>query len=159
MRRIGPAVAVLGLLTLTACGRDSSPTPDPTTPAASAPSTTAPAPSGSATGSPSPSPLPSWPVGCPSPAAAPAGATVVTATVAGGRVTTEKRRYDVARSSPVRLVVTTDAADEVHVHSYDVKVATTPGCPAVLDFQATIPASVEVELEKAHLHLFAIRAR
>lgn len=149
--RFGPVVVGAALLALTACGGGGSPTASPS-PTASA---TSPAP----TGTPSPTAAaPSVPAGCEQPAPAAAGATVVTASVSGGRVTTERRRYDVALNSPVRLLVTADVADEVHVHGYDIKADIEPPCPAVVDFEARIPGSVEVELESSHLELFEIRA-
>lgn len=149
MRRTAPAAA-LGLLTLTACGGGGSPAPSPsvTTPAA-----------GTTSASGSPASTPSWPAGCASPMALPAGATVITATVSGGNVTPARRTYDVKLRSVVRIMVTSDAADELHLHTYDRKAALTPGCPGVIDFEAGIAGSVEVELEDAGLHLFQVRAR
>ena len=151
MRRTG--LAALALLTLTACdsgGGTPTPSPSVTTPAAA---TT------SATGSPHSMPTPTWPAGCPSPMALPAGATVITATVSGGKVTPPRRTYDVKLRSVVRLMVTTDTPDELHLHTYDRKTALTPGCPGVIDFEAGIAGSVEAELEDAGLHLFQVRAR
>lgn len=152
MRRIAPAIVALALA-LTACdGGD--PTAEPTTPPpASSPTSAAP------TTAPATSAAPSWPAGCASPPALPAGATVVEATVTGGRVSPPRRTYDVKLGSTVRLLVTADVADEVHLHSYDRRADTKPGCPAALDFEATIPGSVEVELEDAGVHLLQVRAR
>ena len=41
---------------------------------------------------------------------------------------------------PVTLVVTSDVADEVQLHGYGVETGLTPGQPAELSFDATIPA-------------------
>ena len=141
----------LALLVLTACA-DGDPKAAPTTspPATTPPATTAPA---------TASPTPTWPAGCVSPPALPDGATVVTATVSGSTTTTAKKPWDVKLGSDVRILVTTDRADELHLHTYNARTATAPGCPAVIDFEATIPGTVEVELEKAHVHVLEIRAR
>ena len=147
MRRLGPVAALL--LALTACGGGdpgggASPTATTTTPAGT--------PSGT------PSPAASGPR-CALPPVPPSGTTIVTATVTGGRVETAQRRYDVRLGSPVRIDVTTDVPDEVHVHGYDLRKRTVPGCAVVIDFEATIPGSVEVELESSHVELFELRAR
>ena len=154
MRRTGPVAALVMLLALTACNGDGSPrasdSPSPTTPA---PVTTTSLATASA------SPTPDWPAGCPSPQALQAGWTVITADVTGGKVSPPRKTYDVKLKSVVRLIVTADVVDEVHLHTYDRHAPTKPGCPAVLDFEAGIPATVEVELEDAGLHLFQVRAR
>ncbi len=88
----------------------------------------------------------------------PAGATLVTATVSGSTVTTANHTWRVKVGSAVRIAVTADRADEVHVHSYDKKQDTVPGCPTAIDLTASIPGTVEVELENAGLHLFDLKA-
>lgn len=154
MRRTAPVAALVMLLALTACNGDGSPrasdSPSPTTPA---PVTT------TSLGTPATSPTPDWPTGCPSPQPLQAGWTVITADVTGGKVTPPRKTYDVKLNTVVRLVVTADVVDEVHLHTYDRRAPTKPGCPAVLDFEAGIPATVEVELEDAGLHLLQVRAR
>jgi len=154
-RWTGTAGALLALLAVTACNGDGSPSASesPSVTPSSVPTTTL------ATTEPTASATPSWPAGCASPMALPAGATVITATVSGGKVTPPRKTYDVKLRSIVRLLVTADVADEVHLHTYDRHAPTKPGCPAVIDFEAGIPASVEVELEDAGLHLFQVRAR
>lgn len=62
---------------------------------------------------------------------------------------TAERRVKVPLGSDVRLEVTADQADEVHLHGYDRKVDIEPGTPAVLEFQAANPGVFEVELEAA----------
>ena len=47
----------------------------------------------------------------------------------------------------VRLTVTADVSDEVHLHGYDIKADVGPGAPAVIEFVADIPGIFEVELE------------
>jgi hypothetical protein len=88
----------------------------------------------------------------------PIGTTIVTATVSGKSVSTPHAVWSVKVGAPVRIAVTADRADEVHVHEYDKKQDTKPGCPTSIDFSASIPGTVEVELEKAGLHLFDLKA-
>lgn len=153
-RRIRPvALALLAALALPACGGDGSPSASP------APSTESSAPASTSPLSPAASPTSSWPAGCPSPAAPQPGWTLITATVSGGKVTPPRKTYDVTLRSIVRLLVTADVEDEVHLHTYDRRAKTTPGCPVAIDFEAGIGATVEVELEEAGLHLFEVRAR
>jgi ferric-dicitrate binding protein FerR (iron transport regulator) len=70
---------------------------------------------------------------------------------------TTERRVKVPLGSDVRLEVTADQADEVHLHGYDRKVDIEPGTPAVLDFQADTPGVFEVELEEAALKLVELQ--
>jgi hypothetical protein len=155
MRRIG--LVALSLLALTACNGGDGGNPALTaSPGTATPSSASPTASPTSAAA---SPTASLPPGCASPPALPAGATEIVASVSGGKVTTEKRTYDVKVGSAVRLLVTADVVDEVHVHGYDLHADTKAGCAAVIDFQARIPGEVEVELEKAHLKLFEVRAR
>jgi hypothetical protein len=150
-RRLAP-VLVLVALAATACndnGGDGS-TVETTSPPVTTPATTPPT---SAPGTPAASST------CPSQSPLPAGATLVTATVTGGKVSTDHAVWTVRRGTPVRVAVTADVADEVHVHTYDRKENTKPGCPTAIDFVAAIPGTVEVELESKGLHLFDLRAR
>ncbi len=80
-------------------------------------------------------------------------------TVAGGNVTRKSSTFELKRGDKARIVVTSDKADEVHLHTYDVKVDVTPGTPATLDFTATIPGQFEVELENAGLVLVTVSVR
>jgi hypothetical protein len=83
---------------------------------------------------------------------------VVTAVVDQGEVVTDHLVWTVRRGTRVRIAVTVDHPDEVHVHSYDAKQAAKPGCPTAIDLVANIPGTVEVELEDAGLTLFEIKA-
>ncbi len=70
-------------------------------------------------------------------------------TVAAGKASGDTGRVQVATGTPVTLVVTSDVADEVHVHGYDIEKELAPGTPATLQFDATIPGVFEVELHHA----------
>jgi heme/copper-type cytochrome/quinol oxidase subunit 2 len=72
-----------------------------------------------------------------------------------GRVTAPDH-VEVSQGSEVRIEVTADVEDEVHVHGYDIKREVAPGVPARITFAATIPGVFEVELEEAGLLLFRL---
>lgn len=71
--------------------------------------------------------------------------------VAGDRVTGDTGIVEVAVGEPVRLTVTSDVADEVHVHGpgrgFSVDVAA--GGTATIEFVQTAPGRFEIELEQA----------
>ncbi|MGH3081141.1 MAG: hypothetical protein ACRDNH_08410 [Gaiellaceae bacterium] len=68
-------------------------------------------------------------------------------TVRGGTPVGGVRRLTVGKGRRVILIVTSDVADQVHLHGYDVMRDVAPGSPARLAFTATIVGTVEVELE------------
>jgi heme/copper-type cytochrome/quinol oxidase subunit 2 len=86
-----------------------------------------------------------------------AGAQTVQIAVTGTKVQTAERRVKVPLDGKVRLQVTADRADEVHLHGYDRKVEISPGKPAVLEFTADVPGVFEVELEEAGLELVELQ--
>jgi heme/copper-type cytochrome/quinol oxidase subunit 2 len=90
-------------------------------------------------------------------AAGAAGAQTVQVTVAGTDVQTAERRVKVPLDGKVRLEVTADRTDEVHLHGYDRKVDIEPGKSAVLEFTADVPGVFEVELEEAGLKLVELQ--
>jgi hypothetical protein len=69
------------------------------------------------------------------------------------------RRVTVGRGRRVVLTVTSDVADHVHLHGYNVMRDVAPGMPARLAFRATIVGTVEVELEDRRLQLATITTR
>jgi hypothetical protein len=79
--------------------------------------------------------------------------------VAGGQVSGDSGRVPVAAGTPVTLVVTSDAADELHVHGYDLTADLAPGQPAELSFDATIPGVFEVELHDAGTVLLTLQVQ
>ena len=56
----------------------------------------------------------------------------------------------------VALRVTSDVADQVHVHGYDLMADVAPDAPAELTFVADVPGIFEVELESAGLLLLRL---
>ena len=65
-------------------------------------------------------------------------------------------RHEVSVGEPVTLRVTSDVADHVHVHGYDLIVDVQAGETAQLAFDATIPGVFEVELEDARIPLLEL---
>jgi hypothetical protein len=70
-------------------------------------------------------------------------------TFADGKASGDTGRVQVAVGTSVTLVVTSDVADEVHVHGYDKEAELSPGQPTEIEFDATIPGIFEVELHHA----------
>jgi hypothetical protein len=77
--------------------------------------------------------------------------------VAGGRVSGDTGRVPVATGTQVTLVITSDVADEAHLHGYDLQAELVPGEPAELDFDATIPGVFEVELHETGTVLLSLQ--
>jgi hypothetical protein len=57
-------------------------------------------------------------------------------------------RKTVSKGDHVVLVVTSDVADEIHLHGYDMKKDVPDGGTIRLPFTATLPGRFEVELEQ-----------
>jgi len=85
-----------------------------------------------------------------SPASSSAAADVqrLTLTVKGSTVTGDTGTVDVKLGRPVELTVTSDVADEVHVHGVDIGKDVPAGGTVVIDFTQTAPGRFEVELEQ-----------
>ena len=101
--------------------------------------------------SPSPSVAPS-----PSPSPSPT-AQVIAVTVAGGVVTGVEPRVEVGLNDDVIIRVTSDIAEEVHLHGYDLSKAVAAGGTVEIPFTADIPGGFEVELEESGKTLFQLR--
>ena len=67
--------------------------------------------------------------------------------IVGGDPVGGHQRVRVDLNSVVALMVTSDIAAEIHVHSYDILRAVSDGHPAHFAFTAEIPGVFEVELE------------
>jgi len=81
------------------------------------------------------------------PTAETAKPTVVSIVVVDGVPKDGIVRESVNEGDRVVLVVTSDVADEIHVHGYDISREVAAGGTARLPFTATIPGQFEVELE------------
>lgn len=84
---------------------------------------------------------------------------VIEVVVEGGQPQGGVRREEVALGAVVRIVVTSDVADEVHVHTYDVRADVAAGGRAELELVADIPGVIEVELEERHTRILTLEVR
>lgn len=135
-----PAVA---LALLTACGTEVPEVAEPAdAPVLSAPPSVPAAP-----------PVPSVPAtASPSPAAR-----VIEVGVVGGMVTGPGSRVEVVLGEELVVRVTSDVAEEVHVHGYDERADVPAGGTVEIPFTADIPGGFEVELEGSGQLLFQLR--
>ena len=79
--------------------------------------------------------------------------------IRGGLPVGGPRRVTVARGRRVILTVTSDVSDHVHLHGYDLMQDVGPGMPARIAFRATMPGTVEAELEDRGVQIARIRAQ
>lgn len=77
-------------------------------------------------------------------------------TVSGGEVD-GPGTVTIQAGQQVELAVTSDAADHVHVHGYDVLKDVAAGETATLTFTADIPGVFEVELEESGTQLLELQ--
>jgi hypothetical protein len=77
--------------------------------------------------------------------------------IAHGRVSGDTGRVSVPTGSSVTITITSDAADEAHLHGYDLETELTPGEPAELAFDATVPGVFELELHEAGTQLLTLQ--
>ncbi|MEX2291455.1 MAG: hypothetical protein WD794_14175 [Mycobacteriales bacterium] len=94
----------------------------------------------------------------PSPPASPtSSAQVIDVQYVRGKITGVEQRVPVKLGEQVVIRVTSDVAEEIHVHGYDLYVDLAPGQPAEIDFVADLPGAYEVELHGAGRPLFQLR--
>lgn len=84
-------------------------------------------------------------------------AQVIDVTVARGAVTGVGARVQVPLNRDVVIRVTSDVAEEVHVHGYDLRADVPAGGTVEIPFTATIPGGFAVEVEKSGKLLFQLR--
>lgn len=96
-------------------------------------------------------------VGPPGRTAASAAPVTITVNVGGGAVRTPSRRVTVRRGRVVRIVVTSDAAEEFHLHGYDRELTLKPGVPGELRFTADEPGVFEAELHRSRARAFELQ--
>jgi hypothetical protein len=68
-------------------------------------------------------------------------------------------RDSVDRGRSVVITVTSDVADEVHVHGYDLSAEVAPGAPATIRFVADAPGRFEIELENTGVQIGELEVR
>jgi heme/copper-type cytochrome/quinol oxidase subunit 2 len=91
------------------------------------------------------------------PAPAPPAVRTISVTVHGGKVNGETGRVTVPLGTPVVVAVSSDVADEIHVHGYDRKAKVPAGTTAAVTFTANNPGVFEVELEDSKLQLLQLQ--
>ena len=77
--------------------------------------------------------------------------------VADGTVVSGVPRFEVSVGDLVRITVTSDVDDEVHLHVYNLVVTVDVGVPALLDLEATVPGIFEAELHHAGFRVFELQ--
>ncbi|MCG5440615.1 hypothetical protein [Micromonospora foliorum] len=144
------AAAALTALLLAGCGQDDD--PSVATPS-TAPTSTAP---------PSATPTAPTPTAASTPSASASTAAVdqqIAVTIAKKRVTPPTGRISVGKGQLVRITVTSDVADELHVHGYDLGARLPAGTPGSVEFRADKTGLFEVETHESELVLFQLVVR
>lgn len=67
-----------------------------------------------------------------------------------------KSEIEVSKGDRVRLTVTSDTPDDIHVHGYDIEKPASPGSPARFRFTADIEGRFEVESHVADTQIAEI---
>lgn len=83
----------------------------------------------------------------------------ISARISNGKVEGVPGRFEVDRGDRVRIEVTSDRSDELHIHGYDKTVPLTPGSQAAVAFVADLPGVFEVESHDSGLLLFQLVVR
>ena len=79
--------------------------------------------------------------------------------IVGGQPQGGIARDSVARGRTVVITVTSDVAEEVHVHGYDLSADVAPGAPATIRFVADAPGRFEIELENSAVQIAELEVR
>jgi hypothetical protein len=87
----------------------------------------------------------------------PNGGMVVAVLFEQGRLVRKSDQVEVERGSTVLLAVSTDVADEIHLHGYERLAPTNPGDRAVLEFTADRSGVYTAELERSGVRLLEVR--
>ncbi|CCH19194.1 hypothetical protein [Micromonospora lupini] len=149
---IPTTLLVTGLLSalLTAgCGHDD----DPSVATPSTPPTSAAAPTTAAAPASADSPTAA------ATASTPAVDREITVTVTKRRINPPTGRVTVAKGQLVRITVTSDVVDELHVHGYDLGARLPAGTPGSVQFRAEKTGLFEVETHETELVLFQLVVR
>ncbi|GGO27024.1 hypothetical protein [Micromonospora parathelypteridis] len=143
------AAGVLTALLVTGCGQGDDPsgaTPS-TAPTSAAPSSAATATAPASSASPTPS------------ASTPAVDREIVVTIAKRRINPPTGRVTVDKGELVRITVTSDVSDELHVHGYDLGARLPAGTPGSVEFRADKTGLFEVETHETELVLFQLVVR
>jgi hypothetical protein len=83
----------------------------------------------------------------------------VEVTVVAGRVDPPPARVEVPQGGTIRITVTSDEPDVLHVHGYDAELELTPGQPGTIDLVTSQTGLFEVETHEQGLQLFQLVVR
>ncbi|GAA2620042.1 hypothetical protein GCM10010399_58960 [Dactylosporangium fulvum] len=83
----------------------------------------------------------------------------ISVSIANRKVSPPVGRVEVGRGSTIRLTITSDVPDELHVHGYDRRATLKPGEPATLEFRADTTGLFEIETHSDHLLLVQLLVR
>lgn len=81
---------------------------------------------------------------------------IALASFEAGAVTTEASRVKARIGDTVEIIVTSDVAEEVHLHGYDIVADLEPGSATTMRFVADIPGIFEVEMENSGALIFEL---
>jgi FtsP/CotA-like multicopper oxidase with cupredoxin domain len=79
----------------------------------------------------------------------PAEPPVTRISVKGGVIAGDVQSIKVAKGDTVRIVVSSDVEDEIHLHGYDIEKEAAPGKPARFKFKADVEGAFELESHAA----------
>lgn len=83
----------------------------------------------------------------------------VSVAVRDGKVRPATRRVEVEKDTRVRLLVTSDVDDEVHVHGYDIEETLEAGRTTTIEFVVDQSGVFEVETHETELALLQVAVR
>ena len=83
----------------------------------------------------------------------------ISVAVTDGKVEPEPRRVEVPKDSQVRLIITSDVDDELHVHGYEVEAELEAGRPTTVELVADQTGIFEVETHETELELLQLEVR
>lgn len=83
----------------------------------------------------------------------------VAITITEGRSEPQPGRVDAKKGQSVRITVTSDVPDRVHVHGYEVGAELPAGQPATVEFVADMDGLFEVETHESGVLLFQLLVR
>jgi cupredoxin-like protein len=95
----------------------------------------------------------------PSESASKVKGTEIVVSVVKGKVQPPTHRVKVSKDTHIRLLVTSDEADEVHVHGYDVEKELPANTQATIEFVADQVGLFEVETHESGLQLLQLEVR
>ena len=95
----------------------------------------------------------------PSPSETAFAGTEIEVAVKDGKVSPPTRRVEVAKGTAVRLFVTSDTTDELHIHGFDVTQKLPAGQQATVDFTADQTGVFEIETHESGLQLLQLEVR